>query len=103
MPLWQPASRAHTTPTTTPGLLSRASSAVALLVVAAISTLMGLFFAIPALLISVIAVVLQSRSDPRSERVARWGWVAYVVGAVLMLLAGVALVVVAGYAASGTN
>ena len=42
------------------------SSAVALLIVAGISTLIGLFFTIPALVLGVIAVVYQRRSDPRA-------------------------------------
>lgn len=101
MPSWRQAPRADVRADAGTGVLAQASSAVALLVVASISTLMGLFFAVPALLVGIIAVGLQWRSDPRSARVARWGWIAYVVGAALMLLAGVALVLVAGYAVSG--
>lgn len=104
MASWQPVrpeteakSRAHSAP------LAQVSSAVALLVVTAISTVVGLFFAIPALVLAIIAVILQGRSTPRSVSIARWGWIAYVVGAVLMLLAGVALVAIAGYAAGGNG
>lgn len=86
----------------TPGN-QRTSPAVVLLIVAGVSTLVGLFFAIPAVILAILGVVNQRESPARSAKLTRWGWIAYVIGAGLMLLAGVALVVVASYAASGNN
>ena len=84
-------------------LLARASTGTALLVVSTISSLVGLVFALPAVVFGLIAVIAERRHDPRAPIIARWGWGAYVVGAVLMLAWGVVLVVVAGFAASGSG
>lgn len=86
----------------TPGT-QRSSPAVVLLIVAGVSTLVGLFFAVPAGILAILGVVNQRESPARSAKFTRWGWIVYVVGGALMLLAGVALMVVAGYAASGNN
>ncbi|MFC7490103.1 MULTISPECIES: hypothetical protein [unclassified Knoellia] len=99
-----PQGRARAAPGRSPlGWLNHASSGVALLIVTAISILFGWFFAVPALVLGLVALLLERRSDPRSAAVARWGWITYVAGAVLLLVYGVVLVLVAGYAASGNN
>ena len=74
-----------------------------LVVVAGISTLIGLFLSIPAVILGVLAMASQAKAPARAASLTRWGWIAYAAGAVLMVSAGVALVVVAGYAASGSH
>jgi hypothetical protein len=77
-------------------------SAVTLLVVAGVSSMVGCFLAIPGAILGILAVVHQG--DPvRSAKFTRWGWIAYAIGATLTALAGLALMAVAHYAASGNN
>ncbi len=89
-------------PAPTPGT-SRTSSAVTLLVVAGLSTMIGLFTAVPAVVLGILAVAYQSESPSRSATFTRWGWIAYAAGALVLVLAGAALMVVAVYAASGNT
>lgn len=79
------------------------NSALALLVVAGVSTLVGCFLAIPAAVLGILGVVHQRESPSRSARFTRWGWIAYTIGVALMAAAAAALMLIAGYAASGNN
>lgn len=81
----------------------RKSSAVTLLIVAGISSLVGIFLAIPAAILGILAVVHQGDSPSRSAKFTRWGWIAYATGMTLTVLAGALLIGVATYAASGNN
>lgn len=81
----------------------RMTPAVTLLVVAGASSVVGCFLAIPAAIFGILAVVNQADSPSRSAKFTRWGWIAYATGASLWVLAAVALMMVAGYAASGNN
>ena len=74
-----------------------------LLIVAGISSVVGCFLAIPAAVLGILAVVNQAESPSRSAKFTRWGWIAYATGAMLWVLAAVALMGIAGYAASGNN
>src|SRR4051812_21012876 len=66
----------------------RKNSAVTLLIVAGISSVVGIFLAIPAAILGILAVVHQDDAPSRSARFTRWGWVAYAIGATLTVLAG---------------
>jgi hypothetical protein len=77
--------------------------AVILLVVAGASSIVGCFLAIPAAILGILAVVNQAESPSRSAKLTRWGWIAYATGAALWVLAAVALMVIAGVAATGNN
>jgi len=80
----------------------RNRSAVTLLVVAGISSVVGCFLAIPAVVLGILAVVLQG--EPlRSAKFTRWGWIAYAIGATLTVLACAVLIAFAVIAASGNN
>lgn len=79
------------------------NSALVLLVVAGVSTLVGCFLAIPAAVLGILGVVHQRESPSRSARFTRWGWIAYTTGVALMAAAAAALMLIAGYAASGNN
>lgn len=81
----------------------RKSSAVTLLVVAGVSSVVGIFLAIPAVILGILAVVHQGESPTRSAKFTRWGWMAYATGMTLTVLAGAALIAVAVYAASGND
>jgi hypothetical protein len=90
-------------PTSHEAAKPRISSAVALLVVASVSTLVGWFLAVPAVILGVLAVASQGTPSSRSATLARWGWIAYVAAVAVTLLYGVALIAVAFYAASGNS
>lgn len=79
------------------------SPALVLLIVAGISTLVGLVTSVPALVLAVLALLSQHKAPSRAAVLTRWGWIAYAAGALLLVLFGVVLVVVAGYAASGND
>lgn len=81
----------------------RKSSAVTLLIVAGLSSVFGCFLAIPAAILGILAVVNQGESPSRSAKFTRRGWIAYATGATLWALAAVALMVIAGVAATGNN
>lgn len=72
-----------------------------LLIVAGLSTLVGLLLAAPAVILAILAMVNQDQAPSRAARLARWGWVVYAVAMTLMLTAAVFLFWIAGYAASG--
>jgi hypothetical protein len=79
------------------------NSALVLLIVAGVSTFVGCFPAVPAVILGILGVVHQRESPSRSARLTRWGWIAYAIGAGLMAAAGAALMLIAGYAASGND
>lgn len=81
----------------------RRDSAVVLLVVAVLSTVLGCVVALPAVILGILAVVNRAESPARSAKFTRWGWIAYAAAAALWVLAAVALMVIAGVAASGNN
>jgi hypothetical protein len=79
------------------------SPAVILLIVAGISSVVGCVLAIPAAILGILAVVNQAESPAHSAKLTRWGWIAYATGATLWVLAALALMGIAGFAASGNN
>ena len=80
----------------------RNRSAATLLVVAGISSVVGCFLTIPAVILGILALAHQGEPQ-RSAKFTRWGWIAYAIGATVTALAAAALIVIAGYAASGNN
>lgn len=97
-----PDRRTTPAPTPPPTPAGRAP-AVPLLVVAGVSTVVGLFTTIPALLLAIVSTLEHRHSPGRAATLLRWGWIAYAVGAALLVVAGVVLVVVAGVAAGGND
>jgi hypothetical protein len=88
---------------TAPASVNRPSrSAVTLLVVAGISSMVGCFLAIPGAILGIFAVVHQA-DRVRSAKFTRWGWTAYVIGATLTAIAGIALMGIAMYAETGND
>lgn len=83
--------------------IQRKNSAMPLLVVACVSSGVGILLAIPAAVLGIFAVAHQAKSPSRSARFTRWGWVAYAIGMTLTVLAGAILVGFAILAASGNN
>ena len=81
----------------------RRGSAVPLLIVAGISSLVGIFLAIPAAILGIIAVAHRGDSPSRSAKFTRWGWIAYAIGMTLTGVAAAILIGFATYAASGNN
>ena len=79
------------------------SPALVLLIVAGISTLVGLVTSVPALVLAVLALLSLKKAPSRAAALARWVWIAYAASALLLVLYGVVLVVVAGYAASAND
>lgn len=62
------------------------TSAIVLLVVSGLSTLIGCFLAIPALILGIMAVVKQGESPADSAKFTRWGWIAWGVAAALAVV-----------------
>jgi hypothetical protein len=65
------------------------TSAIVLLVVSGLSTLVGCFFAIPALILGIMAVVKQGESPADSAKFTRWGWIAYAIALAFVVIGGI--------------
>jgi hypothetical protein len=65
------------------------TSAIVLLVVSGLSTLVGCFFAIPALVLGIMAVVKQGESPADSAKYTRWGWIAYAIAIAFVVIGGI--------------
>jgi Na+/proline symporter len=78
------------------------TSAIALTVVSGLSTLVGCFFAIPALVLGIMALVKQGESPADSAKFARWGWIAYAIAVAFVVIGGIiAIAVVASTSSTG--
>lgn len=62
------------------------ASAIVLLIVSGLSTLSLCIFAIPALILSIMALSKQNQSPAESAKYTRWGWIAYAVAIALTVL-----------------
>jgi hypothetical protein len=69
-------------------------SAIALLIVSGVSTLFGCLFAIPAVILAILALVKQDDSPSDSARLARWGWIAYAIAVALVVVGGIIAIAV---------
>lgn len=65
------------------------TSAIALLVVSGLSTLVGCFFAIPALVLGIMAVAKQNQSPEEASKFTRWGWIAYAIAVAFVVIGGI--------------
>lgn len=77
------------------------TSAIVLVIVAGLSTLLSCLPAIPAVVFGIIALVKQDDEPPESRKFARWGWIAYAIGVAVYIVAVVGLIVL-GILASRT-
>jgi len=77
------------------------TSAIVLLVVSGLSTLIGCFFAIPALILGIMAVVKQGESPADSAKFTRWGWIAYAVAVAFVVIGGI--IAIAIFASTNTS
>jgi hypothetical protein len=69
-------------------------SAIALLIVSGVSTLFGCIFAIPAVILAILALVKQDDSPSDSARLSRWGWIAYGIAVALVVVGGIIAIAV---------
>jgi hypothetical protein len=80
------------------------TSAIALLVVSGLSTLVGCFFAIPALVLGIMAVAKQNQSPADAAKFTRWGWIAYAIAVAFVVIGGIiALAIIFGTSSTGTG
>lgn len=79
------------------------TSAIALLVVSGLSTLVGCFFAIPALILGIMAVVKQGEQPADSAKFTRWGWIAYAVAVAFVVIGGIIALLVLFANSSSTS
>jgi hypothetical protein len=77
------------------------TSAIALLVVSGISTLVGCFFAIPALVLGIMAVAKQNQSPQEASKFTRWGWIAYAIAIAFVVIGGI--IAIAIFASTGNS
>ena len=77
-------------------------SGLVLLIVAGVSTLCGWVLALPAVVLAAMSMGDRS-SSARSERLVRWGWIAYAIAMSLFVVAAVILMGIATLGASGNN
>jgi hypothetical protein len=75
-------------------------SAIALVVVAGISTFFGCIFSIPAVILGIIALTKHNDSPAEAAKFTRWGWIAWVLAIALALVIGV-IVGLAFWSSSG--
>ena len=86
-----------------PPLPNRPSnSGLVLLIVAGLSTAIGLLIAAPAVILAILAMANQQDAPSRAARLARWGWIVYAIAMALMVAAAAILIGFAVYAASGS-
>jgi hypothetical protein len=77
------------------------TSAIALTVVSGLSTLVGCIFAIPALILGIMALVKQGASPGDAARLTRWGWIAYAVALAFVVIGGI--IAIAIFASTSTS
>src|SRR4051812_6193822 len=80
----------------------RSNPGLVLLIVAAVTTLCGWVLALPAVILAALSMGNQS-SPSRSQRLVRWGWIAYAIAITVLLVAAAFLFAIATYAAGGKN
>jgi Na+/proline symporter len=79
------------------------TSAIALLVVSGLSTLVGCFFAIPALVLGILAVAKQNQSPQDSAKYTRWGWIAYAIAVAFVVIGAIIAVVLFATTSGSTS
>ena len=65
-----------------------------LLIISGLSTLGGCIFAIPAVILGIMALVKQDESPSESAKFTRWGWIAYAVAVALVVVLGIAAIAI---------
>jgi hypothetical protein len=70
------------------------TSAIALTVVSGLSTLVGCIFAIPALVLGIMALVKQGGSPADAAKLTRWGWIAYAIAVAFVVIGGIIAIAV---------
>ena len=70
------------------------TSAIVLLIISGLSTLIGCIFAIPAVILGIMALVKQDESPAESAKFTRWGWIAYAVAVAVVVVLGIAAIAI---------
>lgn len=90
-------------PYSRPGHQQTNTSAIALTVVSGLSTLVGCIFAIPALILGIMALVKQGASPSDAARLTRWGWIAYGVALAFVVIGGIIAITIFATTSTSTG